>query len=156
MELSFGSKKLFTALLIISLLTVSCAERAGRPVEKESARCVKPSGDLNPNGSSELSQLMRKMQAWTDSAKQLIVTGGVPKPFSQTFKKIFSAEPTDAETKKPSFAAFAQYYLHRLDLLERSAKDSLRENYNATVDACISCHGDHCPGPIKSIRKLKL
>lgn len=120
------------------------------------AACKAPAEGINPNGSSELAQLMRQMQASAEAAKKIVAAGGVPTDLPAAFSNIHTARPTDSETKKESFGTFATHYLNRLELLYNSPKEEARKNYNALVEACLSCHYDHCPGPIKTINKLKL
>lgn len=158
MALSSKNSFLFlaaVALLLCVLYACNDETQAAAP-DKEAAACGAPKAGLNPNGSSELAQLMREMQTSAESAKQIVLSGGTPKDFPTAFTKIHTAEPTDNETKKESFDAFATHYLNRLDLLYKSSKEDAPKNYNAVVEACLSCHYDHCPGPIKAINKLKL
>lgn len=155
-----SSKNSFLLLAAVALLLCvlyACNdETQAVAAGKENAACEAPKVGLNPNGSSELAQLMREMQTSAEAAKQTVAAGGVPKNFPAAFSKIHTAEPTDSETKKESFDAFAAHYLNRLELLYKSSKEDARKNYNAVVEACLSCHYDHCPGPIKAINKLKL
>lgn len=147
---------LSSAVLLLSAFLSCTNETRAVQADKEGAACEAPKEGLNPNGSSELAQLMREMQASAGSAKQIVLSGGIPNDFPVTFTKIYTAKPTDSETKKESFNAFAAHYLSRLELLYKSPKEEVRRNYNAVVEACLSCHYDHCPGPIKAIRKLRL
>ena len=80
----------------------------------------------------------------------------MPKTFPEEFLKIHTAKPTDSETKKASFEGFASNYVMSLKGLYSSSKEDLNKNYNAVVEACVSCHQEHCPGPLKAINKLKL
>ncbi|HWY37894.1 MAG TPA: hypothetical protein VNY73_05005, partial [Bacteroidia bacterium] len=60
------------------------------------------------------------------------------------------------DTKHVSFDAFAAGYVDNLQLLCRSSKAEYVKNYNAVINSCLNCHSDHCPGPIKTIEKLKI
>ena len=111
---------------------------------------------LNPNGDSELALLMRKMLHTSESMKELIKEGNLPKEFPEEFLKIHTAKPTDSETKKASFDGFANNYLDNLQTLYKSPKKDLTINYNAVINSCASCHAEHCPGPLKTINKLKI
>jgi hypothetical protein len=147
----------FAAAGLLLLAVYACSSEVKKPgAEEADASCKAPKEGLNPNGSSELAQLMRQMQSSADSARQIILSGGVPKKFPEAFRKIHTAKPTDDDTKKESFNDFATHYLNRLDLLYSSPPAEVRKNYTALIESCLSCHYDHCPGPIKAINKLKL
>ncbi|MCW3083157.1 MAG: hypothetical protein JWP12_523 [Bacteroidetes bacterium] len=113
---------------------------------------------MNPNGDSELALLMRDMMHSSENMKAMIREGKLPDTFPEAFMKIHTAKPTDSDTKKASFDAFADNYLNNLHALYNSPKDKheLTQNYNAVVNACVSCHTEHCPGPLKAINKLRI
>ena len=158
MALSLKNKIFLLSISIVALVLVNCSQKQEEKVTAEktdSANC-KTEAPLNPNGDSELSVLMRKMLHTSESLKDIIKRGDVPEKFPEEFLKIHTAEPTDSETKKASFNGFADIYLNNLNTLYKSPKTELTINYNAVINACVSCHTEHCPGPLKAIRKLKL
>lgn len=111
--------------------------------------------DRNPNGSSELSLLMRKMYDHTVEAKKALEQKKVaPSPRSLTTLK--TAAPTDSETKNQYYDTFADIYLQSLDAYNHSGKKTLTKNYNALINSCLACHSSHCPGPVPKIKKLLL
>lgn len=157
MELLLRNKRVLLFAFSLFILAAGCNNETNKPVEKEeAAECKAPEEGMNPNGSSELSQLMRQMQSAADSAKQMIRNGDVPRNFPEAFLKIHTAQPTDSDTKKESFDGFATHYLNSLKTLYSSSKADAPKHYNAMVEACLSCHYEHCPGPIKAINKLRL
>lgn len=159
MVLSLKNKFLvIVSLLFFVLLLAKCSGKNEKTTAEEtkndSTSCsAKP---LNPNGDSELALLMRKMLHSSENLKEMIKQGNLPKEFPEEFLKIHTAKPTDSETKKRSFEGFANNYLSNLEMLYNSPKDELTQNYNAVITACVSCHSEHCPGPLKAINKLKL
>lgn len=120
---------------------------------KDSSACSKP---MNPNGDSELALLMRNMLSSAKSMKELVEEGKMPDKFPEEFLKIHTAKPTDSETKKASFDGFATNYINNLEMFYHSPKDELKQNYNAVINSCVSCHMQHCPGPLRAINKLKI
>ena len=69
--------------------------------------------------------------------------------------------PTDIKEIQPSFEIYSQTYIDQLEEL----KQIIRINgeisdqillFNSALTTCISCHTEHCPGPISRIKKLKL
>jgi hypothetical protein len=152
--------KFFILLVFVSfsLLLTECTnssktEEVAMQTDSSSSCTVKPK---NPNGDSELALLMRKMLSSSKSLKEMIERGEVPKEFPEEFKKIHTAKPTDSETKKASFDGYANSYMNNLEALYHSPKEDLKQNYNAVINACVSCHSEHCPGPLKAINKLKI
>ena len=158
MALSFRNKPVVCALLLGGVFLLSrCSnekpaeEAAGK--DSTAASCNKP---LNPNGDSELALLMRDMMHSSENMREMIRQGKLPDKFPEAFLKIHTAKPTDSTTKKASFDAFANNYIYNLQALYHSPKEELTQNYNAVVNACVSCHTAHCPGPLKAINKLKI
>ena len=158
MALSLKNKISLLSLSIVTLLLVNCNQQQEDKIlsnKNDSTNCKKET-PLNPNGDSELSVLMRKMLHTSESLKDMIKKGTIPEKFPEEFLKIHTAKPTDSETKKASFNGFADNYLNNLNALYNSPKEELTGNYNAVINSCVSCHTEHCPGPLRAIRKLKL
>lgn len=160
MALSLKNKFLvIVSLLFFVLFLVQCSNNSENVTTEKAksdsiANCTaKP---LNPNGDSELALLMREMLHSSESLKEMIKQGNLPKEFPEAFLKIHTAEPTDSETKKASFDRFANNYVSNLQILYNSPKEELTQNYNAVINACAGCHSEHCPGPLKTINKLKI
>lgn len=142
--------KYVISLLVLTIIFLSrCADKPG----KEEAACVKPDS-INPNGSSELSVLMRSMHDKAAEMKQLIEQGRQLGAFPVEFNKLNTAVPTDSNTKKPSFDAFAENYLAALQSVYHSEEGTITAKYNELVNSCLACHSDHCPGPVPKIKKL--
>lgn len=112
--------------------------------------------DLNPNGSSELSLLMREMTAHVEQAKKDVMEKKLPRPYPVSFDKLKTARPTDIETKKDHYDAFADLYLSAVRAYSASTKENLSDNYHNLVSSCIACHTTHCPGPMVRIKKLPI
>jgi len=157
MVLSLKNKiSVFLVLTVFILLLANCSSNSDKSQNEQSDKkeeCAKP---LNPNGDSELALLMRKMMHTSESLKEMIKQGNLPKEFPEEFMKIHTAQPTDSETKKASFDGFASNYINNMKILFESPKEELTKNYNAVITACVSCHSEHCPGPLKAINKLKI
>jgi cytochrome c556 len=160
MALSLKNKFFVVSSLLLFIFSfVQCStstenKTAEKVKNDSSASCTSKS--VNPNGSSELSLLMRKMLHTSESLKEMIKEGNLPKEFPEEFLKIHTAKPTDSETKKASFDGYAENYLSNLHTLYNSPKTELTSNYNAVINSCVSCHTEHCPGPLKAINKLKI
>lgn len=146
-----------SVLLCLVLSLANCSDNAGKQTEAAKAdsiaSCTKP---VNPNGDSELAVLMREMMSSASNLREMVKQGKLPEKFPEEFLKIHTAKPTDSDTKKASFEGFADNYISNLHALYASPQEDLGKNYNAVINACASCHSQHCPGPLKAINKLKI
>jgi hypothetical protein len=112
--------------------------------------------DVNPNGSSELAILMRKMHEHALQARTDVLNNKIPKTYPKEFEKIYTAIPTTPTTKNQYYNHYADLYMAALKNFVRSNRKNLKENYNNLVSACVVCHTTHCPGPMTLIEKLTL
>ncbi len=154
---SLKNKFFVSGILFLFVFFANCSYSAKQEEKAvaDSANCEKPK-PLNPNGDSELALLMRKMMHASESMKEMVLQGNVPKEFPEEFMNIHTAKPTDSETKKASFDGFAGSYISNVKTFVNSPKEELTKNYNAMITACVNCHSEHCPGPLKAINKLKI
>jgi hypothetical protein len=158
MVLSLKNKSIVISVLLTATLFLVRCSTVGEKKEAEvktdsTTSCKKP---VNPNGDSELAVLMREMMSSASNLREMIKQGNLPEKFPEEFLKIHTAKPTDSDTKKASFDNFADNYINNLQTLYHSPKEELTKNYNAVINACASCHSEHCPGPLKAINKLKI
>lgn len=110
--------------------------------------------DMNPNGSSELSLLMRKMEKQLKEARPLVLTGKYKGVYPKEFDTIYTAKPTDDKTKTANFNVFANIYISAEKSFVGAKPAQQVEAYNNVVNTCLACHSQHCPGPVGSIKKL--
>lgn len=108
----------------------------------------------NPNGSSELALLMREMQSYTHRAKAQLNSDTVPETLPPGFDKLHSATVTPGIVKNEFFNTFADVYLKAVKDYSASNPSNRAETYNTMVSACLSCHAEHCPGPVPVIKKM--
>lgn len=107
---------------------------------------------VNPNGDSELALLMREMGTESDSIRAALLRGE-EHPVWSRLQQLHSATPTDSTVTGPVFEGFAEAFIHAVKQFELS--DSLKtKHFNGVVDACMFCHQEFCPGPMKRIAKL--
>ncbi|MFM8918216.1 MAG: hypothetical protein ACKOGP_10815 [Bacteroidota bacterium] len=108
----------------------------------------------NPNGSSELSKLMREMQDYTNRAKAGLKTNAKPEPYPVAFDKIHTAKITDGMSKSDYYRSFSDLYVMSVKNYAKSGKSNRVETYHNMVSACLACHSQHCPGPVPVIKKM--
>jgi cytochrome c553 len=110
--------------------------------------------DNNPNGSSELSLLMRKMEKQLSDARPAVLNGKYKGTYPKEFDKIYTAKPTDNETKMSSYDVFANVYISAVKSFVSAKPADQVDSYNNVVNTCLACHSQHCPGPVGRIKKL--
>lgn len=108
-----------------------------------------------PNDDSELAWLMRSMYEDGEKIKLAVQNKQLPEDFREKFKNIHTATPTDAAVKGEVFDTSATVFLQTLDKFY-TEKENQVENFNIVVNACVACHQNYCPGPIKKIKKLAI
>ena len=118
--------------------------------------CLAPS-DRNPNGASELAQLMRTMEVQTETWKKEITENKTElSPVPDAYNTLKTAIPTTAEMKNENFDAFATDFVNYSQALAKAPKAERKTAFNAMVGGCMACHSEMCPGPVKRIKKFYL
>ncbi len=120
-------------------------------------QCKSKNTPRRDNGSamSELSLQMRQMHQACLRLRSQISQNEPLEDVRRDFAAIKTATPTDENTKTPAFDPMADAFLYAVDNLYQGQGD-LRSKFNVVVQNCLSCHQQHCPGPIALIKKLAL
>ena len=142
----------FLAVCLAAAFTYCNSETWNKQVQTTDT-CAAPA-DINPNKSSELAVLMRKMHEHAKQTKSNIEQNATIGNFPEEFLKITTDTPTDEHTKLASFEGYAAHYLNSIKNLYENESLPLRERHNAVVNSCLSCHSEHCGGPVPAIKKL--
>jgi len=100
-----------------------------------------------------MSMLMDKMYAYNERLKQRIIAGDTIGKFPQHFLKIHQAVMTDKQAHDDFFKSHAKAYIASQELIYDDPKNA-KEHFNASIDACVTCHEVKCGGPIVRIKKL--
>ncbi len=102
---------------------------------------------------SEMSLLMRQMYAYNSVLRQDILEKDSLLALPDDFLNIHSAELTDPSERDSVFILLSTNYLNmQKEVL--SERDSLKTNFNKTINSCVACHKLHCQGPIPKIKRL--
>lgn len=112
--------------------------------------------DRNPNGASELAELMRAMQRELRAAGEAIQKGASRPPLHGRFQKIRCAWPTQPEDRNATFDGFAVSYLRAVTALDAASPAEARRAYDGVLSACRACHEQSCSGAIPAIDALRL
>lgn len=149
--MKFCFKILGAALLL--MLLFSCS------TEKKEASITEKVKVTNPNGDSELALAMRKIFDQTEEIKKSLNEGAliIPDEYIENLRKFHTAKPTDPEVKVEQFFGFVKAIDIAAQELEKTNDfDTQKEQYSRVINACVQCHQEFCPGPIRRINKLKL
>ncbi|MBT6439129.1 MAG: hypothetical protein HOK72_05435 [Flavobacteriales bacterium] len=106
------------------------------------------------NVDSEMTVLMREMYYNFEIIKDSIVAGKtVDRILFNDVRRTHWASPTDSTIMGPAFEGMTVDFLDKVDslLLEEVNKEMY---FNLTVQACLNCHQEFCPGPMGKITKL--
>ena len=101
---------------------------------------------------SELSQMMRDMVSWSKETKRLLSKGEIIDDVPQIFYDLANQKATRDEHKEAAFQGMVPEYLEALKGIDR--KDSQQYYYDASIQACGTCHSVYCGGPLSVIDQL--
>ena len=116
--------------------------------------CLAPS-ERNPNGASELAQLMRTMEAQSETWKKEIEDGKPElSPVPNLYNTLKTAIPTEDGMKNENFDAFSDDFVRFSKALVKTDVNNRKAAFNTMISGCLTCHSQMCPGPIKRINKF--
>jgi hypothetical protein len=105
---------------------------------------------------SPLAKLMVQMnQEMRDYRQRVIDSKEIP-DLEKRWKKMVTAEPTDASVKGEKFNAFATVFFERCVDLKKAPAAERKTAFNNLVSNCVTCHESFCPGPISMIKRLHI
>ena len=133
--------------IIVTILVISCSDK------KENGSLPKEEKKFEMYQMSEMAMLMEQMYADNERLKQRIITGDTIGKFPQHFLKIHKAVMTDKQENDDFFKSHAKAYIASQELIY-SDPNNAKEHFNASIDACVTCHEVKCGGPIVRIKKL--
>ena len=116
--------------------------------------CLAPS-ERNPNGASELAELMRTMEAQSDTWKKEIEDGKTElSPVPDIYNTLKTAIPTEDGMKNENFDMFSDDFVRFSNALVKADAKNRKAAFNTMISGCLTCHSQMCPGPIKRINKF--
>jgi hypothetical protein len=143
----------------IIICTISALFFAGCTSNNTSQESCKNEGDINPNGSSELSLIMRKMATHLAENRDALKAGKGIVAAPKEIDNLLTAKKTDEEIDKTIYDGYAKLYKQRIIEFNKtaSAPDSLKiMAHNNLVSTCRNCHSNFCPGPMVVINQLDI
>lgn len=111
---------------------------------------------LNPNGDSELALVMRHMHDNGMEVKQQLLKGEKPE-LKYECSKLYTAKATEPEkVASPVYEGYANAFETSVKTFEQEFNADKIGTYQNMVDACMNCHREVCPGPMRKIQKMYL
>lgn len=105
---------------------------------------------------SELALTMRLMYDQMKLVADSLESGKeISTNYLEKFRSIHTDHATEPQKIDEVYQAMAASFLLKYEAFETSVNDR-PQAFNAMLDACLACHQQKCPGPIKAINKLKL
>jgi len=151
----------YIAACIASLVIISCGQKTSSETIDQAADttakvCNAPD-ERNPNGVSELAAVMRVMESQTELWKTEIAEDKETlSAMPDAYNTLKTAKVTEPEMKNDNFNGFADNFLSFTNAFVKSPKEDRKTAFNAMVSACLTCHNQMCPGPVKRINKFML
>ena len=138
-----------TSLFIFALFAVFVACNSSESDENAVEKDV-----FEVEKSSELAVYMQTAFVNYESIKDSLKNKGiVNNELFYNIRAIHQATPTDTTIKGPVFDGLAANFLSTVDSF-LLASDNKEMYFNISVDACLSCHMEMCPGPTEKIKGL--
>jgi cytochrome c556 len=142
--------KHLSIIFVILLLAWSCSEVTAEKSDGEIEETEMKMAEF-----SELAKLMREIHKDAKQWRSQVVAGQMVSDSVAIYRALVESTPTKEEVQGPVFEGMAANYQSKLDaFLAAENIDLAKSSYNNLVTACISCHQEYCPGPIKTIKKL--
>ncbi|MEY2924420.1 MAG: hypothetical protein RLZZ337_968 [Bacteroidota bacterium] len=129
----------YIVFAVLSLLIVACSQNN----KSEKAEMYE---------ASELAQLMRDMVAFSENAKTKLAAGEKIDSIPAQIWDLKKVHGTRDEHLESAFQDLSNPYLEALKGIERG--DSQQFYYTQSIEACKSCHGVYCGGPLLKINQL--
>lgn len=137
-----------------TLIAISCSQSNAKEEAETVSVADKKSNKAALHKVSELAGLMRDMNEQFKEIRGFVERGeAIPDSLKIDFSTMHSAEATNPNEIGQTFNGMADAFLYELQQAYESGNP---EAFNAAVKACVNCHEQHCPGPIKRIQKLTI
>jgi len=136
-------------LFFFILLIHACGGRGGEE-ECENPNELRAGNEPEPK---PMARMMRVMYKQGEEMRSRILAGDSISSDAFPLLNYHTQVPTDPSVLGPDFDRHHAEFSKAWEELMKSP-DPVR--YNLMLQACMGCHADHCPGPIKKIRKLSI
>ncbi|MBA4303707.1 MAG: hypothetical protein C0424_05725 [Sphingobacteriaceae bacterium] len=132
-------------LLLFAVMLASCSQ----PAAEQSATAEVAA---KVESAKPMALMMRAIYDQSKSMKQQLDSGNTLDASFYRFMEFHQLEPTDSTVLVEVFYEHNEKFKAAYEELLRASN---KPAYNAMLTACVNCHEDFCPGPIKRINKLR-
>ena len=139
-------KKVFFILLLAVLVSCNSTSKEESNSEKKD--------ELVMYVPSELTLLMEEIYTANEAVKAQIIKGEIPAEFPEKLLKIHTAKMTDRFERDATFEVLANNFIKSQQSIYSSTSETVKANFNSTINVCVACHQNTCTGPIPRIKKL--
>lgn len=146
--------KKWPCILIIAGVAWACAQVA--PETENTSETRKGFTMVNGVERSELALTMRQMYDQMKPVADSLRKGlPVTVDYLERYQSIHTDHPTDPKKTDEAYQAMAASFLEVYEAFE-NARENRTQAFNKMIDACLGCHQQKCPGPMKTIRTLRV
>jgi hypothetical protein len=144
-------KKNLIVFLVISFF--SCQKKEANKTDEVCSKDSVKEKKFEMYEMSEMASLMEQMYAHNQQLRARIMEGDTIGEFPKYFNNIHTATLTTASDKDAFFSENAIKFIAAQKVVYTET-ENVKENFNKSVDACVTCHLNKCGGPIPRIKKL--
>lgn len=137
----------------LTALIWACAEEPKKDLEEVKAPKHKM---VNGVVRSELALTMRDLYNRLKITRDSLRSGHTVSPgLIAEVERLHTDTPTEAGKTDETYHAFADLFINAYKTFELDTTGQVA-SYNAMIESCVACHQQKCPGPVKTIKKLKV
>lgn len=105
---------------------------------------------------SELAKTMRDLYNQLKITRDSLRDGySVSTSLIAEVEGIHTDTPTEADKTDETYHAYADLFISAYKTFEVDTSGQVAA-YNAMIETCVACHQQKCPGPVKTIKKLRV
>jgi len=150
-------KNVFTAVMVIMFVAVSCNKKEAakaEPKKEAAAKCAKPAKkEFKMYTMSQMAALMEQMYVDNQRLKERITAGDAIGAFPKHILNIHTSAMTDEDDNDAFFKAQAAKFIKSQQLIYSDPANA-KQHFKDAVSSCVQCHEGKCEGPIPRIKKL--
>lgn len=136
---------------VVGCLMISCAkEKVGTDIKVEENS---ETSKFQMYEMSEMAALMEQMYAYNTQLKDRIINKEPLGEYPVAFDKLHTAILTESSDRDAFFNEQASKFIVAQKAIYTDVSNA-KDNFNAMVESCLTCHAKKCGGPIPRIKKL--
>lgn len=150
------NKGIVTLLLVLTVVACEHSQKSTPVKEDSSSNLREGITIIDGVERSELALTMRNMYDQMKLVRDSLEAGkDIKTNYLNRYKSIHTDVATEPEKIDEVYQGMAANFIRSYSDFESSETDKVK-TFNNMLDACLACHQQKCPGPIKAINKLKI